>query len=195
MGIKDFFKKINVQQGADCDISEFCSLENVSLGNNVRIGDGVQLKNVVIGDDTKIGVNVRFYSSDVKRPVRIGKRCWLSYGVFGEATGGEIILEDYVVVAHRTIFLTSSGPGKNNMVMDALYPEQHGSIRIGQYSWIGAQCTVLPGSRLTEGVVLGAHALATGGAYEAWTVYGGVPAKVLKKIDPEKVTQAKTITK
>lgn len=195
MGISDLYKKINVCHGIGCEISEFCTLENVNMGNNVRIGDGAQLKSVVIGDGTKIGVNVRFYSPDPERPVRIGHHCWLSYGVFGEATGGEIILEDYATVAHRTVFLTSSGPGKNNAVMDALYPEKRGLIRVGKYSWIGAQCTLLPGSLLGEGAVLGAHALALGGAYDVWTVYGGVPAKVIKKIDPEKVAWAKAVIK
>lgn len=195
MGLTNFFKKTNVQQGATCEISEFCSLENVKMGNNVRIGDGAQLKNVIIGDGAKIGVNVRFYSPDARRPVKIGRQCWLSYGVFGEATGGEIILGDYATIAHRTIFLTSSGPGKNNAVMDALYPEKRDLIHIGKYSWIGAQCTLLPGSLLGEGVVFGAHALALGGTYDAWTVYGGVPAKVIRKIDLERVNRAKAAVK
>jgi|GEM_PF-3195592 len=195
MDINNLYKKINVKQGIGCEISEFCSLENVSLGDHVRLGDGVQLKNVVIGDGSKLGVNVRLYSPDALRPVKIGRECHLAYGVFGEATGGEIIIDDYAVVAHRTIFLTSSGPGKGNPVMAALYPEQQGSIHAGKYCWLGTQCTVLPGSLLAEGVVLGAHSLATGGDYEAWTVYGGVPAKVLKKLDPIKVAQAKSLKK
>lgn len=195
MDINNLYKKVNVKQGVGCEISEFCSLENVSLGDNVRLGDGVQLKNVAIGDGSKLGVNVRFYSPDARQPVKIGRECWFSYGVFGEATGGEIIIEDYAVVAHRTIFLTSSGPGKGNPVMSVLYPELQGSIHVGKYCWLGTQCTVLPGSLLAEGVVLGAHSLAAGGDYGAWTVYGGVPAKVLKEIDPDKVAQAKLLKK
>lgn len=195
MADNNLYKRINVKQGAGCEISEFCSLENVILGDNVRIGDGAQLKNVVVGAGSKLGVNVRFYSPDSAQPVKIGKNCWLSYGVFGEATGGEIVLEDYAVAAHRTIFLTSSGPGHNNLVMDALYPEQRGSIVVGRYSWIGTQCTILPGSLLAEGVVLGAYSLAKAGTYEAWTVYGGVPAKIIKKLDPEKVARAKAAVK
>ena len=191
MHSKNFFKHSNVQKGTDCEVSGFCSLENVILGDSVSIGDGVQLKNVVVGNGTKIGVNARLYSPDQNQPIEIGNQCWISYGVFSEATGGKIILEDYAVVAHNTIMLTSSGPGKKNAIMDALYPEQQGDIRIGTHSWIGTQCTILPNAFLAEGVVLGAHAFAAGGEYEAWTVYGGVPAKILKKIDPEKVTQAK----
>lgn len=194
MVANNLYKRINIKQGAGCEISEFCSLENVILGDNVRIGDGVQLKNVVVGAGSKLGVNVRFYSPDSAQPVKIGKNCWLSYGVFGEATGGEIILDDQVVIAHRTVILTSSGPGKGNPVMGVLYPEQRGSIQVGKYSWFGTQCTVLPGSFFGEGAVLGAHSLAGGGTYEEWTVYGGVPAKVLKKFDPEKIAEAKRKT-
>ncbi|OGF27367.1 hypothetical protein A2477_03965 [Candidatus Falkowbacteria bacterium RIFOXYC2_FULL_47_12] len=191
MDLSGFFKKINVTQGADCTISEFCSLENVVLGDSVIIGDGVQLKNVAVGNGSKIGVNVRLYSPAVAQPVTIGQECWLSYGVFGEATGGEIHIEDYAVIAHRSLLLTSSGPGKKNAIMDALYPEEHGPIRIGAYCWLGTQCTLLPGAILSEGVVLGAHALARGGVYEAWTVYAGIPAKFLKKFDAQAVAAAK----
>jgi len=178
MDLSGFFKKINVTQGADCTISEFCSLENVVLGDSVIIGDGVQLKNVAVGNGSKIGVNVRLYSPAVAQPVTIGQEC-------------EIHIEDYAVIAHRSLLLTSSGPGKKNAIMDALYPEEHGPIRIGAYCWLGTQCTLLPGAILSEGVVLGAHALARGGVYEAWTVYAGIPAKFLKKFDAQAVAAAK----
>ncbi|PIR93541.1 hypothetical protein COT99_00015 [Candidatus Falkowbacteria bacterium CG10_big_fil_rev_8_21_14_0_10_43_10] len=191
MNLNSLFKQINVRRGENCEVSDFCSLENVTLGNNVRIGDFVQLKNVLIGDGTKVGVNVRFYSPDPARPVKIGRECWLSYGVFGEATGGEIIIEDYAVIAHRSVLLTSSGPGEKNSVMDAIYPRQQGSIHIGKYSWAGAQCTILLNAFLEEGVVLGAHTFAAGDRYRAWTVYGGSPAKILKNIDPARVDRAK----
>ena len=186
------YKRINVVEGPACDISEYASLENVVLGKGVRIGEGVQLKNVVIGDSTKISVNVRFYSRDPNRPVRIGKSVWLSYGVFGEATGGEIQIEDYVTIAHATKLLTSSGPGKNNPIMDYFYPEEDGDIYIGKHSWIGTDCLILPNVRLPEGNVVGTHSFLRGSvAYKPWAVYMGIPAEFKKDLDPERIFTAK----
>jgi galactoside O-acetyltransferase len=123
--------------------------------------------------------------------VRLGKSCWLSYGVFGEATGGEIVLGDYVVVAHRALLLTSSGLGHQSTVMSLLYPTEVGSISLGDHCWIGAACTLLPGVHLEEGTVAGANSLLVRGGYGPWSVYGGTPSKLLKQLDHEAWQAAK----
>ena len=178
---------VNVRMGVGCDISPAASLENVVLGDRVTIRDGAQLKNVVVGSDTRVARDVTLYSSDPERPVRVGSHCWLAFGVFGEATGGEIRIEDYAVLAHRCTLLTSSGPGEQSPLMDALYPVDLGEIRIGPHSWIGAHCVFLPHARLGEGVVIGSCSLVRAGEYEDWTVYGGSPARRLKVLDRERV--------
>lgn len=184
------FKRQNATLGKDCTVSPYCSLENAVLGNGVVIRDGVQLKNVIVGDFTRISRNVILYSSEKSRPVQIGKYCWFSFGVFGEATGGEILIGDYVVIAHSTTLLTSSGPGSQSPIMDALFPVDVGPIVLGKHSWIGAHCVLLPGARFEEGVVMGANSLAVASGYEAWSIYAGSPAKLRKKLDPQKVEAA-----
>ena len=191
MDLSQLFKRIDVTTGRDCQISPFSSLENVVLGDRVMIGDGVQLKNVVVGSGTKLGRNVTLYSSVPDRPVRIGRTCWLSFGVFGEATGGEIALDDYVVIAHATTILTSSGPGNQSPIMSALYPTELGPVLVGAHSWVGAQCVLLPGAALGEGVVVGSNALVPRGSYEAWSLYGGTPARLIKKLPASALAPAK----
>ncbi len=192
MMLEKLFKHINVETGDGCNVSQFCSLENVVLGNNVSISDSVQLKNVVVGDHTKIGRNATLYSSDPDRPVRIGNHCWFSYGVFGEATGGEIQIADYVVIAHNTTMLTSSGPGKGSPVMNVIYPVESGPVLIGAHSWIGAHCVLLCGSVIEEGTVIGANSMVSRKSTKSgWAVYGGTPARLIKKIDQQIVAAAK----
>lgn len=53
------------------------------------------------------------------------------------------------------------------------------AIVLEPYVWICAKAIVLPGVRCKEGSVLGAASL-TSRDLEAWTVYGGNPAKALK---------------
>jgi len=187
------FRRLNAKIGQSCDISPFCSLENVIIGNNVSIRDGVQLKNVTIDRDTKIGRSVTLYSSEAERPIRIGRSCRIMYGVFGEATGGEIRIGDFGVVAHYTTILTSSGPGAQSPIMGVLFPTKTGSVFVGTHSWIGAHCLLLPGVSLEEGVIIGANSFLPEKKYEAWSVYGGSPAKLIKKIDGQQVDAARQI--
>lgn len=189
--IRNLYKRINVTVGKNCQLSDFCSLENVVLGDDVIIADGAQLKNVIIGNASKLGRNVTLYTGNENVPLRIGNHCWLSYGVFAEATQGEIIFEDYATVAHRTILLSSTGANTKNPAMHAIYPEHGGPITIGKCAWVGAQCTILPDVIIEEGAVVGANSLLREGTYEAWSVYGGTPAKFLKKIDSHLVQKAK----
>jgi acetyltransferase-like isoleucine patch superfamily enzyme len=191
MNWNELYKRVNLQAGPDCVISPFCSLENVVLGNGVRIADGAQLKNVIVGDHTKISRNVTFYSAIPDRPVRLGNHCWFSVGVFGEATGGEIRVGDYAVVAHGTILLTSSGPGEQSPLLNQIYPVQLGAVIVSAHSWVGAHCVLLPGTELAEGTVIAANSLVPGGQYGSWSVYGGNPARRLKPIDPAAVRAAK----
>jgi acetyltransferase-like isoleucine patch superfamily enzyme len=132
------------------------------------------------------------YSDKSDVPISIGKDVWISHGVFAEATGGQIVLDDYVVIAHRSMLLTSSGPGKKSYVMDELFPVECGDIRIGAHTWIGANVTLLPNVILHEGVVIGAHSLTRRGVYDSWTLYAGIPCKPIRKIN--KTIDGKEIT-
>ena len=53
-------------------------------------------------------------------------------------------------------------------------------MRFGAYSWVCARASVAPGVQVGEGAVLGLSAVAVR-SLEAWTVYGGNPAKALKE--------------
>ena len=55
-------------------------------------------------------------------------------------------------------------------------------IHIGKNVWIGANATVLAGVNIGDGAVVAAGAVVTKDV-EPNTIVGGVPAKLLKKID------------
>jgi maltose O-acetyltransferase len=58
-------------------------------------------------------------------------------------------------------------------------------IRIGDDCWIGARATILPGVRIGEGSVIAAGAVVSRDV-EAGSIVGGVPAKVLSRLEGEK---------
>lgn len=53
-------------------------------------------------------------------------------------------------------------------------------MRLGSYSWICARACVQPGVNVGDGAVLALASVATRDL-DPWTVYGGIPAKPLKK--------------
>jgi acetyltransferase-like isoleucine patch superfamily enzyme len=57
-----------------------------------------------------------------------------------------------------------------------------------EFSNIGSNAIVLPGSTLRKGVLLTAGSLLIGDT-EEWGVYKGNPAKLVKKVDPTKILE------
>jgi len=57
------------------------------------------------------------------------------------------------------------------------------SVRIGDYCFIGTNSVLLPGSGLPDYSVLGAKSLLNETFTETYQLYGGVPARPIKKLD------------
>lgn len=60
-------------------------------------------------------------------------------------------------------------------------------IRIGDYCWIGMNCTVLAGVELGPSTIVGANSVVTKSFPEGYCVIAGNPAKIIKHLDKEKV--------
>ncbi|HEX4638427.1 MAG TPA: hypothetical protein VH170_02970, partial [Chthoniobacterales bacterium] len=58
-------------------------------------------------------------------------------------------------------------------------------VRIGKYCFVGTNCVLLGGSMLPDFSVLGAKSLLNKAFNESYQLYGGVPAKPLKKLSPD----------
>ncbi|WP_422395865.1 acyltransferase [Rhodococcus sovatensis] len=56
----------------------------------------------------------------------------------------------------------------------------HSGIVIGRGCWIGARVTILDGATIGDGCIIAAGAVVTAGRYADNSIYGGVPAKLLK---------------
>jgi acetyltransferase-like isoleucine patch superfamily enzyme len=57
-------------------------------------------------------------------------------------------------------------------------------VRIGHYCFVGTGCVLLGGSSLPDRSVLGAHSMLAGHPETPGCIYGGVPAKLIKPIEP-----------
>lgn len=101
--------------------------------------------------------------------------------------GADTIIGDRVFIGPGTKVLNST------YRLDEYYTVEHlpydcnvidfARIEICDDAYIGAGCTILPGSYIGEGAVVGSNSLVKG-RLEPWTVYVGSPCRPIKKRVP-----------
>ena len=117
-----------------------------------------------------------FYT-DFGKNITVGRDVFINAGCKFQDQGG-IEIGDGALIGHSVVLATLNhdlDPSKRQM----LHP---GKIVIGNGVWIGANATV------TAGVTIGDHAVIAAGAVvnkdvPADTIVGGVPARVIRRID------------
>ena len=141
------------------------------IGENVYLADNVTvIGDVVIGDDSSIWFNT-VLRGDVNS-IRIGKRVNIQDGTVVHTLYEKSIAEigDDVSIGHNVTI--------------------HGA-KIEDGALIGMNAVVLDHAVVGEGALIAAGSVVLGGTtVEPGCIYGGVPAKFIKKMDPE---QAKEI--
>lgn len=117
-----------------------------------------------------------FYT-DFGKDIIIGKDVFINSGCHFQDQGG-IEIGDGVLIGHNVVLATINhdlNPKENRK-------NHYAPIKIGAHVWIGSNATVLAGVSIGEWAVVGAGAVVTKDV-PAFTVVGGVPAKVLKTIE------------
>ena len=117
-----------------------------------------------------------FYT-DFGKNITIGNNVFINAGCKFQDQGG-IVIGDGALIGHNVVLATLNhdlAPEKRQQLHPA-------PIRIGCGVWIGANATV------TSGVTIGDYAVVAAGAVvnrdvPAYTVVGGVPARVIKTLD------------
>jgi len=117
-----------------------------------------------------------FYT-DCGKNICIGKNVFINTGCRFQDQGG-IAIGDGVLIGHNVMLATLNhdiDPRKRSTMHPA-------TIVIGKNVWIGANATVLPGVTIGDGAVIAAGAVVTKDV-PANVIVGGVPAKIIKKIE------------
>lgn len=129
-------------------------------GSNVMIGRHVDIRHWA---GLSLGDNVTIHG-----------QCYL------DAIGGIAILDD-VSIAHATSILSFEHGFDDPLRPIKDQPLQLLPVSIGPDAWVGAGVRILAGAAIGPRSVVAAGAVVTRGAL-AGGIYGGVPARLLKKI-------------
>ena len=119
------------------------------------------------------------FNSDCGKNIHLGRDVFINAGCKFQDQGG-IYLGDRVLVGQNVVLATLNH-GMDPAHRADLYPAP---IRIGDDVWIGANATVLPGVTVGDGAVVADGAVVTRDV-PPLTVAGGVPARVIKRIEVE----------
>ena len=114
---------------------------------------------------------------DFGNRVKFGKNVFINHSAILSASG-EIEFEDGVSIA----------PGVRIATINHDFNERHtkytyGKVTIKKNAWLGMNVTVCPGVTIGEYAVVAAGAVVTKDVPD-FAVVGGVPAKVIKMLDP-----------
>lgn len=135
------------------------------LGVNLDVPWPVSPRQSVVGPG-----NIHFHPDDLNN--------FQSSGCYFQGIG-PITIGRGTYIAPNVGIITS-----NHVVGDLDSHEPPQSVTIGEECWIGMNAVILPGVKLGSRTVVAAGAVVTTGFPSGYCVVGGVPAKVLRTIDP-----------
>lgn len=116
-----------------------------------------------------------FYT-DFGKNIKIGKDVFINSGCHFQDQGG-IEIGNGVLIGHNVVLATIN----HDLKPENNRKNHYTPIKISDHVWIGSNATILPGVTIGEWAVIAAGSVITKDV-PAYSVVGGVPAKILKKV-------------
>lgn len=126
-------------------------------------------------EDKTFGIFPPVYT-DFGKNITVGRNVFINEGCCFQDQGG-IEIGDGCLLGHQVVIAT---------INHDLAPEKRGNmvlapVKLGKNVWVGAHATILSGVTVGDNAVIAAGAVVTKDV-PANTVVGGVPAKIIKRI-------------
>lgn len=109
--------------------------------------------------------------------VKIGKHCYISTRRF-PAEAYLITIGDYVRIAPNTMFFTHGGLWSIRKKYNDQTLDYFGKITIGDYTYIGEGCMIMPGVKIGSNVIVGAGSVVTKSIPDGCMVAGN-PVRII----------------
>lgn len=156
-------------------------LANIDFGHDVEVHDSSTVNNVTLGDHVKVGKRCSLFGS-ATHLLSIGPHSYIGPNTTVQGYAAPIAIGARVSIAQNVNIMSSSGPNASPL-MQRYFPLLVEAVHIGDDSWIGANAVILPGVTLGEFCVVAANSLVSA-SFPAFSVIGGNPARLLRRLDP-----------
>jgi acetyltransferase-like isoleucine patch superfamily enzyme len=100
-----------------------------------------------------------------------------SKGCYIQGMGG-IYIGDFTRIGPNVVIVSAN----HDLYDTRIYHKAF--VKIGSYCWLGAGAKIMPGVELGDWTIVAAGTVVTKSFKEGYCVIGGVPAKVIKRLDP-----------
>lgn len=159
----------------------------INIGNNISIN---RLRFLRCGESISIGRDARFlfiekyYGGKYDPSIVIGNNVFITNSC-SFLSAAPIEIDDNCLIA-SDVLITSENHGINPELSDSYsnIPLQAKAVHIGKGCWLGEKVSILPGVTLGERCIVAANAVVTK-SFPAYSMIGGVPAKLIMKYDFE----------
>jgi len=132
-----------------------------------------------VGENCDIESFLIFHNCKDYKNLSIGNNCHIGKDVFFDLKA-PIVMEDSVTISMRVTILTHLDVGKSP-IKEYGFPRLHSKVVFKKGCYIGANATILQGITIGECAIVGVGAVVTKDV-PSFTIVGGVPAKIIKKI-------------
>ena len=112
--------------------------------------------------------------------LEIGNNCHVGKNVFFDLRE-KVTVKNNVVISMGCSIITHIDMSKSNL--SSIYPIIQKDVIINDNCYLGANSTILMGVELSENCVVAAGSVVTG-SFPPNSLIGGVPAKLIRKIEP-----------
>lgn len=164
----------------------------MKVGEDVIIDNLVNIKSKIVTIGSHVAIDMGFYCTT---ELHIGNYTHISpYVTIIGGKNAKFICKGYNNIMAGARIICGSDRFDGSGLFGAMIPEELKGKQIiepvimEEFSNIGTNAIILPGSTLRKGVLLSAGSLLMGDT-EEWGVYKGNPAKLVKKIDGKKIIQ------
>lgn len=159
--------------------------KNVTIEQNARI-DGYAREKIILGNNVRIGafslLSCTSHLSKYGKGIKMGSNSSIGdFAHFGAAGGIEI--GNDVIMGSYVSFHSENHNFSDNTKLIRDQGVSSKGIKLGNNIWVGAKVTFLDGSVIGNNCVIAAGSVVNG-VFPDNIVIGGIPAKVLKKIEP-----------
>ena len=130
------------------------------------------------------GVNYPYIIAGVEN-ICIGENVYIGPNATIYTTRAKLIIKDHVMIAPNVTIITGDHKYVAGRYIDTITDEEKDAIYdqdviIERDVWVGANVTILKGVHVGESAIIAAGAVVTNDV-PAYTIVGGVPARVIKR--------------